>query len=218
MTSVLPRAAARLSTCGLLAAAFLTGCSSRPGAIDVPRFDPGAISAKAMELYDKDKDGFIAGSELLSAPGLNAAMKTIDTNGDQKIEVGEIAERVRMWGQMQIGLLSFQCSATLDGTPLVGAKVTFEPEEFMLGTIQAAEADLGALGVSSPTIPKEKRPSPDTPPGVQAGIYKVRISRIQDGKETIPAKYNTETILGQQVSKDDPGIMARRVNYALSSK
>ena len=37
------------------------------------------------------------------------------------------------------------------------------------------------------------------PPGVACGLYRVEISKLVDGKETIPAIYNTETILGKDV-------------------
>ena len=38
-----------------------------------------------------------------------------------------------------------------------------------------------------------------------------------NGKETLPARYNTDTTLGQEVSYDDPGVKNRNVIYALKS-
>ena len=196
----------------------LTGCSQGPAAIDVPAYDPDASATKALELYDVDKDGFVAGEELQGAPSLRAAIKNIDRNGDGKVDAEEIAERIRTWQKMHIGYMNFQCAATLDGTPLAGARITFDPEEFMLGAIQSASAELAATGMGMPKIPKEKRPTPDTPPGVQAGLYKVCVSRIVAGKETIPARYNAATTLGQEVSKDDPAISGHMVTFKLKSK
>jgi hypothetical protein len=43
----------------------------------------------------------------------------------------------------------------------------------------------------------------DFPPGVAPGFYRVEITK---SGETIPAKYNTDTILGQEAAIDAKGI------------
>jgi len=73
------------------------------------------------------------------------------------------------------------------------------------------------FGTVSPIIPKDQRPDPKLPGGAQLGLYKVRISKIVNGKETIPPRYNTETILGQEVAYDDAGIKSNSVTYALKT-
>ena len=50
------------------------------------------------------------------------------------------------------------------------------------------------------------------------GFYKVKISKRVNGKETIPAKYNEATLLGQEVAPDVPKILNNRVVYALTTK
>jgi hypothetical protein len=50
------------------------------------------------------------------------------------------------------------------------------------------------------------------------GIYKVKISKMDAGKETIPAKYNESTTLGQEVAQDVGEIANKRVVYALTTK
>jgi hypothetical protein len=67
-------------------------------------------------------------------------------------------------------------------------------------------------------VPLEERPSSDTPAGLALGLYRIRVSKMVDGKETIPARYNTETTLGQEVSMDDPAVASQRVRYDLKSK
>jgi len=66
----------------------VAGCSGRPS-----RVYPDAVASdapqKAMDLYDTDKDGFIDGAELDKVPGLKAALKQVDTNGDGKIDAEE---------------------------------------------------------------------------------------------------------------------------------
>jgi hypothetical protein len=183
----------------------------------MPSFNPSASAARAIDSYDTDGDGFVAGNELENAPGLKAALKTLDQNEDGKVSKAEVAERVRIWDQMRIGMMSFDALFLLDGKPLAGAQITFDPEEFLGGVVMAGYGETSLGGDMRPRVPKEKRPAPNSPPGMQAGIYKVRVSKIVGGKETIPAKYNTKTILGQEVSKDDWAINNRRVVFKLKS-
>ncbi len=170
-----------------------------------------------MEIYDTDGDGFIAGEELERAPGLKAAMENLDTDKDGKVSEDEISARVAAWRSQGIGLMRFTCDVVLDGKGVEGAVVTMVPEEFLKNTIQEATGETDAFGTASPRIPKEKRPSPSDPPGVQSGIYHVKISKIVGGKETIPAKYNEETTLGQEVSMDDKSILNKQVVYSMKS-
>lgn len=206
----------------VLAVAALTiassGCSTGPAAVAPPSFDADGAAAKALELYDNDHDGSLAGAELDAAPGLKATLSQIDANGDGKIEESEIADRIRAWLAMNVGIMAFETTVTLDGAPLTEATVTYEPEEFLADVIQSAVGTTSPLGIAICRIPKDKRPSPDTPPGMQAGIYRVRISKSVNGQEKIPAKYNAETILGQQVSRDDKVIVSNRVIFKLKSK
>ena len=51
---------------------------------------------------------------------------------------------------------------------------------------------------------------------IRPGFYRVRISKVVDGKETVPAKYNTETILGHEEADDIPGV--RFIEFKLQSK
>jgi hypothetical protein len=110
-----------------------------------------------------------------------------------------------------------QCRITLDGQPLGGAKVTFEPESFLGDSIKTAVASTSMYGDAMPSISPEDRPDPKMPGGVHLGLYKVRISKMDNGKETIPIRYNTETILGQEVSYDDPAIKNRNMRFTLTS-
>ncbi len=171
-----------------------------------------------MKIYDSNEDGFVAGEELENAPGLKAAMENLDADADGKVSREEIENRVATWKAQGIGLMRFTCDVLLDGKPVEGATVILEPEEFLQATIQEATGETDVFGTASPRIPKEKRPSPTDPPGVQAGIYKVRISKEVGGKEVIPVKYNAKTTLGQEVSMDDKSIMNKQVVYTMKSK
>ena len=193
------------------------GCSGGPDAVPIASFDPNQAADQAMEIYDQDQDGYIAGEELEQAAGINAALERIDANQDGKVSGDEMVERIRAWQQMSIGYMNFNVDFTMDGRPLAGATVTFDPEPFLEDAIAPAVGMTTMAGSTAPSIPKEQRASPDLPPGIQAGLYLVRVSKMVDGKETIPAKYNTATILGQEVAKDDPAINNKQVAFQLKS-
>lgn len=201
------------------ACAAIVGCSGGgPSAIEKPSFDPSGSAARAIETYDTDKDGFVAGPELEKSASLNSAIKNIDKDHDGKVSEQEIVDRVSTWADTSIGQTSIYCEVTLDGAPVAGATITFVPEEFMGGVLQEASDVTSLSGGGSPTIPVDKRSSPDVPPGIQLGFYKVAISKKAGTEELIPSKYNTETILGQQVSPDDPVIQNGKVRFTLRSK
>ena len=196
----------------------VVGCSRGPSKVDVPSYDPRGAASRAMKEYDTNQDGFIAGEELDKAAGLKAAMKTFDSDQDGKISQQEITERVATWARMGVGITKFNCIVTLDGSPLEGATITFVPEKFLAELLQEAQDVTNLVGTATPRIPKEKRPSPDTPPGMQVGLYQVVISKKQGDEELIPAKYNTATTLGQEVANDDWAIANNRVQFNLTSK
>ena len=205
------------SRLGVGIVAITLGCSSGPSAVTPPSINPDGAAAAAMKQYDADGDGFIAGSELDAAVSLKAAMGTLDTDKDGKVSETEIADRIREWQRSELGLLGFRCTVTLDGRPLKEAKVELEPEQFLGTNVLAANGETSPLGMAIVSIPKEKRPDPTWPPGVQFGFYRVRITSGNSGV-TIPDRYNTNTILGQQVARDDESVLRKKVEYNLTTK
>lgn len=201
-------------------AALLTVCSScwrGPGRISQPGIDPSSAGEAAMEQYDKNQDGKVSGEELENAPALKAALPRLDTNSDGGVDAEEVAARVNAWKEMRTGLTSVRCSVTLDGQPLEGAAIVFEPEAFLGEEIKTASGTTNQFGDASPSIAAEDMPDPTLPGGVHFGLYKVRISKQVNGKETIPAQYNTETTIGQEVSYDDPAMKSNNMKFALKS-
>lgn len=198
---------------GLIAG--LVGCSQRPSRISPPSINAGRASQAAMDLYDTDGDGFLAGAELEAAPSLGNSLAIIDTNGDSKIEASEIAERITAWKASRVGLTTFGVTVTLNGRPLPGAEVVFEPAPFLQGSLQSAIGTTKRGGQMAPSIPKELRPTADSPSGIQYGFYRVKISRIVNGQETLPARYNEQTELGIEVSGENTDIARMNVNFQL---
>lgn len=196
----------------------LASCSSAPARVTQPSINASRAGSLAMDEYDTNGDGVVAGDELEKAPSLKSALASADTNGDKGLSAEEITARIKKWQAMPIGITSFGFTATLDGKPLEGATVTFEPEAFLGDSVKPAISMTDVLGSGGPTIPKDQRPTPTSPPGVHMGFYRVKISKVVDGKEAIPAKYNESTILGQLVAPDVSEIINRRLVYALTTK
>ena len=96
--------------------------------------------------------------------------------------------------------------------------MTYEPEPFLGDEIKPAQGTTSPYGDGSATIAKEDRPDPTTPSGMQLGIYKVKISKKVGDKEMVPAKYNENTILGQEVAPNVRAIANNSVVYALTTK
>jgi hypothetical protein len=118
---------------------------------------------------------------------------------------------------MGTGMTALRCTVTLDGRPLPGAKVVFEPEPFLGDEIKTAFSNTNEFGDAGPSIPPEDRPAPNLPGGINFGLYKVRITKDVNGKESLPAIYNTDTTLGYEVAYDDPGMMSNNIVFALKS-
>ena len=201
----------------ILIAAAALGCNRGPSRIAPPSIDAGDAADAALELYDADGDGLIAGDELDAAPAIKAAMKQLDGNADGKVDRAEIVQRVEAWEASSIGLLSVRCLVKLNGQPLPGAEIVFEPEPYLADSIAAARGKTNQFGRATISIPKADRPTADAPPGARFGLYRVRISKTSGGQEQIPAEYNTETTLGQEVSFEDAGVNSQIV-YELNSR
>jgi hypothetical protein len=196
----------------------IAGCNSGPARVNQPSISASAAGDAAIEAYDTDQSGAISGAELDKVPSVKAALAQLDSNGDGGVSADEVAAMIEHWQAMPLGIMAMGFKLTLDGVPVEDAVVTFEPEAFLGGEVKTAIANTDSFGTGSPTIPKENRPEATTPPGVQMGFYKIKVSKLVNGKETIPAKYNESTVLGQLIVPDVPEIMNRRVIYAMTSK
>lgn len=175
------------------------GCSSRPAAIKPPEINAARASAKAMELFDGNQDGYLDGNELDQSPGLKVAVKQVDKDNDGKLSADEIAARIQEWLDAEIGTLPAASLVKLNGKPLAQAEVTFDPEPFFEGAVPVATGVTDFMG-------KTGMGCEPYPFGAQVGFYRVRISKVDGGKETIPARYNTDTTLGAEVSPNAAGI------------
>ncbi len=174
------------------------GCDDR---VHPPAIDPAAAGEAAISQYDKNNDAKISDAELDAVPGLKRAMGLYDADGDGGISADEVSSRILEWQEKKIGLApAYACTVLLKGKPLAGATVTFEPEEYLGGTLVQAIATTDVSGVAFVEIPQADLPSgQDGLHGTQVGVYKVRITH--PAKE-IAARYNTETVFGLEISNE----------------
>ncbi len=176
------------------------GCSRGPKRVLPPSINAAAAGSEAIAMYDADNDGKISGTELDKCPALKTAMSRTDKDGDKALTADEIAKRIEAWLVLKIGRVPITCTVLSNGRPLPDAEVRFVPEKFLGENMTTAQGKTSKAGMVLISI--EMTDSSDSP-GVPPGLYRVEITK---NGEDIPAKYNTETILGQEVALDAPGI------------
>ncbi len=197
----------------IVGVAFLVGCSRSPKRAQQPSFSSQA-GADAIKMYDKDGDGAIIGDEMDRVPALRASIGSVDADKDGRITAQEIDSRVQHWRKSRIGEMPVACEVTLDGNPLANAEIIFEPESFAgtnLPSGSGKTSDTGSAGIS---LPADQLANPRFG-GMPCGWYKIRITCPD---EDIPAKYNSETILGCEVASYAHWLNAGAVKLNLISK
>lgn len=202
----------RLSLAVVVCVAGLgAGCSRFPPAPKRPHLDPARASQEAMAQYDANHDGKIDTAELAASPPLREALEMADADRDGALTAKELRERMEAWASSPTIVETQSTTVTLDGQPLAGATVTYEPEKFMGPAYQPTSALTDATGTAS--IPGQDPKYP----GLYLGVYRVRISKKRDGQETIPARYNTQTELAKEIAPDSPSTQ-RLLRFDLKSK
>lgn len=184
---------------------FLAGCwQSQPKNLEPAPLDPVSAARQAMELFDSDKDGVIDRSELAECPGLKAALPKTDSDRDGKLTEAEIAARLKFFVDSQYALRNFHLTVTVNRQPVDGLSVMLRPEVFLTPAIEPAVGTTNHLGIVYPMIEFD---DPEIVKqgiaGVRPGMYRVEVSRLdENGEETIPARFNSETRLGVEVGLD----------------
>lgn len=202
----------RMTATALLVGMLLSGgCRQGAPALVPPHVARGASSA-AIEKYDTDHDGAIGAAELAGVPALKKTLKRLDANGDGKITADEIDTRIAAWQKSGIALTRTQAAVRLNGQPLGDAQVTLIPESFLGDNIKPASGHTDASGLTFLSVPN---PKPGEA-GVHLGYYRIEVSKKNAaGTETIPAKYNSATELGAEITTEDA--TAEHVNIDLNT-
>ncbi len=162
---------------GLLAVGAAGGCGpGRPPRVPAPALDPVAIVAAAGDL---DK-----------LPSIAAGRPVLDTDHDMRVSESELLawfERVR---RSKVALVSVSLRVRHKGRPLANADVRLVPERCMGGTISEASGKTDRGGMGMVAIPGSKFP------GVNCGLYRVQITGTGNDGQALPARYNSESVLG----------------------
>ena len=196
----------------LLVAAL--GCSTRPGKLHPPQVDAAAAADAALAELDGDGDDRLAKGEWSKSAALAAVAEQYDSNKDATLDGVEIRNGITVWQENAIGPRPVPFSVQLDNRPLAGATVRLVPASFMADSIPGAAAETGEGGGGSLAMAEEDRPkNAPNMPLVQPGLYRIEITHPS---KTIPAKYNTQTTLGIEITSGNPG--PQGVVWSLSSK
>ena len=190
---------------------LFVACSGGPSVPDRIDVSPRSADFQAFADYDANGDGELDATELEKCPALKVALSRCDKDGDGRLAPGEIADRIRDHQSADATIISGSVEITLDGAPLEGATVTFEPETFMGDMLRPVSATTNADGRGYLEGQNAEFP------GIYLGFYRVRISKLYQGKETIPSKYNSATELGYEATDDIDGIQ-NVIEFKLVSK
>ena len=177
-----------------LALGLLNGCSGSD-TLTVPTYTPERMAQDAMAEYDTNHDGYLDAKELERCPSLKSSLESMGKAREKRLSTEDITEHIRMYVDRQVALKEVGCHVLLDGRPLEGATVKYVPEKFMGSAIKPASGVSDSRGIVVLTAEGEKLP------GVQPGFYRVQVAKKSaSGQETIPARYNQDTILGIEIS------------------
>ncbi len=177
----------------------VSGCRRGPARVSPPSISASSAGAAALAAYDADHDGKISGSELDRCGALKAALKQIDADGDGAITADEITARIECWQETKIGRMALGCTVTHNGRPLQNAEVLFVRETFLGTDVKTAKGTTDENGLAMISV------EGSTPPGAAPGLYRVEVTK---SGENIPARYNTQSILGQEVAVDAANILS----------
>ncbi len=200
-----------LACLGLIA---IAGCSDE--ATPPPRFqiDPEAASQAAIAGYDKNGDGTLDAKELKASPPLKELLENLKAQSaghPDSLSKSDISTRLDEWIKAPATLLPGTATVYLDGKWLEGATVTFEPEPFLGPSYRSHQGETDRNGDA--VLEAELKGYP----GIYVGLYRVRISKKVNGKEIVPARYNTDTELGREVAAKVRNIR-ENMTFRLTSK
>ena len=182
-----------------IALVVVLGCSNTPPA--PPRFqiNPQQAAEAAMTLYDKNGDGRLDAKELEASPPLKELLKNLkakSANHPDFLTAGDIAGRLEEWIKAPVTLHAGATMVYLDGAPLEGAAVSYEPEPFLGPSYHSHVGHTNKFGGAIPDSELKSYP------GIYLGLYRIRISKKVGGKETLPRDYNTQSELGCELASD----------------
>jgi hypothetical protein len=193
--SLFPSSAGVLLGAALLVT--LAGCQRTGERAGAALPDPDEAAAAAVAAYDTDGDGALSTAEFTVSPGLLVASKRMDADADGQITASEIVQHFGLYHDVDLTLMSLEAHITLDGQPLEGATVTLIPESLNGEGTKPATGVTDQIG-RCPLVSEGAQYR-----AVQLGVYRISVSMLDAaGRETLPAKYNSESQLGIEVCNE----------------
>jgi hypothetical protein len=182
---------------------LFAGCSGRPGAIRPPNVNASSAASQAIQLYDRNGDGQLSKDEWLASAAVASVAAAYDKNADGKLSAHEIHEGIDAWQQSGVGARSVPFVVRWNGRPLAGATVRLVPALFLGDVVKTASGKTGTSGAGQLSLAAEDMPknAPNIPL-MQPGLYTVEITHPST---KLPAKYNTQTTLGIEITSGNPG-------------
>jgi hypothetical protein len=193
----------------MLFAALHCGCSGEPSPLLAPTIPRDAGDA-AVKQYDSDADGAIGGDELAKAVSLGSALRRIDSDHNGKVSAAEINSRIQVWKDSKVGIMPMLVTVRQNGQPLSGAQVLLVPEPFLGSAVKPAQGTTNDRGTAILRISNEADER-----GVHLGFYRVEVSKKDSGgRESVAAKFNSQTEIGTEVATDDPKLEHLMLNVS----
>jgi hypothetical protein len=182
-------------SCTAIALSVAAGCES--GIATSPPLDPAAIAAQAIAALDSNRSGALEAAEIVRAQGLRSGFRTIDSDANGIVTAAEIEQRLRQYGEFPVATLPVGCVVRIDGRPLPETEVRLVPEPFF------GDSRRVVLGKSDEYGVVDFRVEGSESFGVPQGLYRIEVSKPDAaGNETLPARYNTQSQLGQEIAFD----------------
>jgi hypothetical protein len=183
---------ASTAACAILATA--PGCGSKsPQRVDLPRI-PTNAGQRAVAQFDQQRTGHLSEADLARCPSIKSVADVLDPQHTGTITAEMINERIRGYRERGIARLVAVFKVLHDGRPLTGATVKLVPEEFLGGNMLTGS---GTTNYAGEALPGVGSPGSLEPPSMPCGFYRVEITKPG---ESIPARYNTDTTLGVEIS------------------
>jgi len=180
------------------------GCGWQPSGVSAPNVNPATAAKEAISEFDTTGDGALSRDELAACPGLLSVFDAYNTDGNDGLSAGEIEAGINRWAGGKMGLTQITCKVLSGGRPVPQATVRFVPEPFLTAALSPGEGTTNAQGLAGlgatdkSFLPKNLSHMKL----MQPGIYRVEISHAS---AKIPAKFNTDTTLGVEITAEHPG-------------
>jgi hypothetical protein len=186
----------------------LAGCGSPssgpPPVRSASTYDVDAIVSAAFKKYDTNSNGTIESGELAASPSLKhfAGKKGAISKDDLKTRITSYGQKGSDSSVVNVGAV-----IKLAGKPLESTTVTLTPEAFMGSGFEPVSGTTDSAGFV------EFRS--ESGAGIAAGFYTLSFSKKDSsGKETLPAKFNSASKEGREISNGPRGAETIQINLA----